>query len=274
MVLSAAGFALALAGLARGGPIGIAGAVAGTGLAYRGLTGAGVLQRLIDPARARGPFPAVPDGAPIRVPSDGMIRRSTTVARTADAMDALIRDPGAVAAILDTSGTLPWTADAETADGGSLRWRLALPLGRTADVPLDAGALGSSSIAWRIADGPAKGGTLRLSWRERPGSGETEVEAALALEGDGGPVGLGPVRTLARAALAGILRRVAALVETGTIPRVEGQTSGRKPSGEDSGAGERPASTTPSIMPAWAGSSARSASPVATTPTSGEEVRA
>jgi uncharacterized membrane protein len=275
MALAAAGIAMAGLAVARGGPIGVIGAVAGSGIAYRGLTGHSMLRRFIEPSRLSGPFPAVPDAAPIRAPADGVIRRTITIARTADVVEALVRDPAAVAAILDTSGTAP-RANAARSTEDTLRWRLALPLGQSVEVPLEAGAPGSASVAWRIADGPAAGGTLRLSWRERSGMGETEVEAALALEGDGGPMGLGPVRTLARVALGGILRRVTSLAETGTIATTAGQSSGRADSDRDDRDNGREPGATATEAPRR-NAAAAAAGLGATTPagtTTDEEVRA
>jgi hypothetical protein len=198
LVIGGAGLALASLGLTRRGLAGVALTAIGLGLTYQGLTGTTPVTRLVDPRSLRRPFPAAPDAAPVSRPRDGAVHHGLTIARSSDAVEALVDDPTAIERIFN----------------GGLEPRLE--------------ERGEGHAAWDIGDGRLAGTTIRLDWHDRPGLSESEIEATLMMAG-GGTVPA-PIRNVVDALLGRALGRMASLLEAGTIPTTEGQPSARSSS--------------------------------------------
>jgi hypothetical protein len=232
MVLGAAGIALAGYGLRRRSLLGKGLALVGGGIAYSGLSGMNPARRLVDPRTITRPFPALPNAAPIRASGEPMVRRAATIARSADAVQALLTDPAALAAALG-NGPVPWrdAGQADAVPGDRLHWRIAGPLGMSFDVSLTPARVEGDQATWQVIGGPMDGAELRLSWRERPAPHGTELQASLGLPEMRGKQPPGPVRDAAGTALTRFLARVASLVEAGTLATTHGQTSGREDPG-------------------------------------------
>ena len=220
MASLAAGVGALALGVRHGGRVGSVFSAAGAGLVARGLTGycpghamARQRRRHRDTRLAlggrRGTF----------------VRESVTVTAPAEALYALWRDPA------NLQGIIPGVESVERLDEVRARW-----------VTRGSGGVVTEWNAEVINDVPGR----TIGWRSFPGADvahagsvtfrprltdETEVTITLQCEVPGGRVGL----TLARifggspdATVRSALRRWKQLLETGELPTVEGQPTGRR----------------------------------------------
>src|SRR3954470_22263744 len=99
-LLAAFGGTAVLAGLRRRGPVGLAVAAAGGAIAYRGLTGSSLADRLVDVRTVSEPRLAIgPRGWSLDDDGALVVRRSITIAGTSDAVDAILVDPASLAVL-------------------------------------------------------------------------------------------------------------------------------------------------------------------------------
>lgn len=203
------GAALVAAGLRRRTPAGLAAAVVGADLLYRGATGyCHMLGALgIDMSRQRLVE----------------IQRSITIERPRDETYGRWRDP--------ETQVLVWSHFAQATDASEegAHWRAELPLGRTLDwdsrvVEERDGEL----MRWEaIGDLPGEG---VVEFRDAPGDHGTEVTLRVRFDPPGGPLGDAAVQFLddpPKLVLAKALRRFKSLVEAGEIPSTERNPSAR-----------------------------------------------
>jgi uncharacterized membrane protein len=222
-MLAALGGTAVVAGLRRRGPAGLAVAAAGGALAYRGLTGSSLTDRLVDTRAISEPRLAIGPRA-WSLDDDGtlVVRRSITIARTSDAVDAILADPASLAVLS------PSIDASDVASGGSLRWRVGLPAGRALDVTAErVEHRPGETVSWRIPMGLLAGTLIRLDEHERVADGSTELEGSIRVPASAArPI---PRRFLAAglgAELQEALRRMRSLVEVGELATTDGQPAG------------------------------------------------
>ncbi len=115
-------------------------------------------------------------------------------------------------------------------------WVAKAPLGT--DVAWDAETtedIPNRRIAWRSIEGSTIPNEGHVEVRDAPGDRGTEVPVELQYHPPGGTVGAGIARLLGEEPgqqVADDLLRLKRILEIGQVPTAEGQTSGRKPSGE------------------------------------------
>ncbi len=199
LVMIGSGGALVVLGVRSRSPLGVALALAGAGLAYRGASGSGFVDRLLDKTPAAG--------TPPRRAKRDELTRTATVNRSREDVYALWQAmPGTPAETLGPPRELlEGNIDLlEESPGELLRWR----------VSRDGGG---HELEVALVDGP-------------PGRG-TEVRVTVRGERGGGSV-VARVRRrvtpLREQQLAELLRRSKHLAEAGEIPTTTGQPSGRK----------------------------------------------
>lgn len=222
-LLAAFGGTAVLAGLRRRGPVGLAVAAAGGAIAYRGLTGSSLTDRLVDVRTVSEPRLAIGPRA-WSLDDDGalVVRRSITIARTSDAVDAILADPASLAVLS------PSIDASDVASGGSLRWRIGLPGGRALDVTAQRMEhRPGETVSWRITTGLLAGTLIRLDEHDRVADGSTELEGSIRVPASAArPI---PRRFLAAglgAELQEALRRMRSLVEVGELATTDGQPAG------------------------------------------------
>jgi uncharacterized membrane protein len=217
------GSALTFYGLRRRGAVGTAAAAAGTMLIERGLTGRCRVYSAINVSTEHGHLHA---GDPQVDPASAMtVRRAVTVMRPVSECYQAWRDFTRLPTFMD------YLESVELIDATRSRWRAKGPAGTSvewqaqivSDVP-------DRQIAWESvdpADVPNRG---RVEFREATGNRGTEVHVLMEWDPPGG--------RLARAAAVlfgrdpqhevnNALRRFRQIMETGTVPTVEGQPTGR-----------------------------------------------
>jgi uncharacterized membrane protein len=217
------GSALTLYGLKRRGAVGTAAAAAGTMLIERGLTGHCHVYSVMNVSTEHGHLHA---GDPRVDPESAMIvRRAVTVMRPASECYQAWRDFTRLPTFMD------YLESVEVIDATRSRWRAKGPAGKSveweaqivSDVP-------DRSIAWESVDPSDVPNRGRVEFREATGNRGTEVHVLMEWDPPGGG--------LARAAAAlfdsdpqhevnNALRRFRQIMETGTVPTVEGQPTGR-----------------------------------------------
>ncbi|MFL5681208.1 MAG: hypothetical protein ACJ77B_11475 [Chloroflexota bacterium] len=227
LILAAAGFVLALLGLRRGSIKGAIMALAGAGLAYRGLTGMDAIERLVDPKSAAQPveFPATES-----TPVDHTRTAATTINRDREPVYEFWRDPANLTLLHGPIEGITVT------DDGRQRWRLAGAAGPAIELDMrSADDVPFERLAWEsVGDGPIpmSGGPVRIlvAFSDAPRASGTEVRLSLRLPG--GPIAGGLERLFGPALEAQLresLRRARQLLEVGEIATTEGQASGRSP---------------------------------------------
>jgi uncharacterized membrane protein len=237
-----------LSGLRRRSRLGLVLAALGGLLVYRGVTGASLLERLIDLRSLRRPRHRLRYGS-ARERSDGAVAWAVqTIGREREPVYLFWREPGNLALVHD------WVEHVTPGDEGRQTWRLKGPgemrttveMATIEDVPLE-------RIAWEAVD-PAGAEDhagaddhaganreplrVRVDLRERPGRRETEVVLTARLPAAAGPLGgllQGVMATVTEAHLGEALRRARQLLETGEMATTEGQPSGRRRTGEQPG---------------------------------------
>jgi uncharacterized membrane protein len=221
-------YALALAGtvalaigLARRSVAGALLAVLGGALAYRGITGTSLRERLVEPDAAARPRFRL--SVTTRPGMSTIVASSITVNRDREPVYLFWRNASNVALLHE------WIVGVdETVDGQPL-WRIRLPGGRTIEIPTRlVEEVELERVAWESLDDG--GFRLGVELRDPPDRRGTEVTLSARAPGPGGP--LRPLRRfttrMAEAQLDEMLRRARALLETGEIPRTDGQPSGRQ----------------------------------------------
>jgi len=221
------GGALLAYGGRRRGLVGTASAVAGGWLLYRSASGRGRGRTRMG-ADSHGETATSAGGdRPRRSDESGRARveRSVTVGRPAEELHGYWRDPQHLDRIL---GDL---AEVTAAGEDRTRWRVSLPLGAAASWELRLAADSpDTSLRWTTSEGA----TVPVEWTVRfdpaPGDRGTEVRLALDVDPPGGAVGralLGRAGLLPAALVGRSLRRFKSLAETGEIPTLDRNPSGR-----------------------------------------------
>jgi uncharacterized membrane protein len=212
-----AGGALVVRGLRRRSLAGLAGAVAGGALLYGGLRSTGPLAS--DDADAG---PDVYRREPPDADRPGTVSRRIIVGRPAEELAEYWRDPDQLSRILGDA------VEVSEAGEDQLRW--------TVDGPFDRAVSWQTRLAfdrpgeelrWQVVDG-AVGGEVTVSFEQAEGGDETTVTLSARLEPPGGAVGRAVADRLLPAPLLGTaLDRFKSLAETGEIPSLEANPSGR-----------------------------------------------
>lgn len=217
------GGALALFGLKRRGMIGTAAAAAGTMLIERAVSGHCRVYSALNISTEQNRLHAA--DAAIDPESAMTVYRAVTVMRPRAECYQAWRDFTRLPSFMD------YLESVEVIDGSRSHWKAKGPAGTTvewdaritSDVP-------DGSIAWESVeptDVPNRG---RVEFRDAPGDRGTEVHVTLDWDPPGGRL------AKAAAALFGkdpqhevnnALRRFRQIMETGTVPTVEGQPTGR-----------------------------------------------
>lgn len=194
--------------------------------------GAALLGRaLADEPRVSGPDRS---GASSRESAEDtevrVVRRSVTVGRPAAELADLWRDPETLDRIVGDAADVTHVGD------DRLRWTARGPLDRT--VTWETRVVEATSgdrLRWVRTDDSRVGVEAAVEFRRAADDRGTEVELTVDVDPPGGRVVAGALERadLVPEALAGtVLHRFAALAETGEIPTLEGNPSGR-------GAGDR-----------------------------------
>ena len=216
---TAAGAALLVRGLQRRSASGVATAVVGGALCYRGLTGSSTLYRTlgINTAEERE---RVADDAPT-------VERTITVAERAEDLEEFWRDPEQLSRIVGE------VADVSEADAGDdrHRWRVTAPFDRTVEweaqlVEHQPG----ERLRWESLEGAPIPHDWSIRFDRDPGGRGTTVTLEVRYDPPGGALGTEALSRLGFGVdvLAGeVLNRFKSLAETGEIPTIAGNPSGR-----------------------------------------------
>lgn len=216
------GTALTVYGLRRRGALGTAAAAAGTMLIERGLTGHCRVYSSMNISTNDGRLHA---GDPHVNPEDAMpVRRAVTVMRPRSECYQAWRDFTRLPSFMD------YLESVEVVDQTRSRWRAKGPAGTTiewdaeivSDVP-------DRSIAWESVESSDVPNRGRVDFIDAPGDRGTEVHVSLEWDPPGGTLakvvgmmfGKDPQHEVNNA-----LRRFRQIMETGTVPTVEGQPTG------------------------------------------------
>jgi uncharacterized membrane protein len=219
---AAGGGALALTGLVRRGPAGVALAAAGGWLLYRSATGRDPLYRALGINTAKtnpGPLASVRHKEGIKV------KHSVTVNRPQEELFRFWRN------FENLPRLMSHLESVTVLDGGRSHWVAKAPAGRTVewDAEIHTETV-NELISWRSLEGSQIANAGSVRFRPAPGGRGTEVTVTLEYSPPLGHVG---------ATLAGIfgeepgqqvredLRRFKQQMEAGEIPTTEGQPSGR-----------------------------------------------
>ncbi|EMA31439.1 YgaP-like transmembrane domain [Halobiforma nitratireducens] len=215
------GSVLVVRGLRRRSLSGAATALFGGALAYRGLTGRSRLYRLLGVNATAEE--SLDEGPPDRLG----LERTIIVGEPADELATYWRDPEHVDRIAGRFADVSGGHGTEDRH----RWRVDAPLGRTLEweatlVEDDPG----ERLRWRSLEGAPIDYECAISFRPAPGDRGTAVELELQYDPPGGPLGdavLSRFGTPMDLIAGESLRRFKSLAETGEIPTVEGNPSGR-----------------------------------------------
>lgn len=217
------GSVLTFYGLRRRGALGTAAAAAGTMLIERGVSGHCRVYEAMNVSTDHG---RLHSGEPSVDPDSAIsVRRAVTVMRSREECYAAWRDFARLPAFMD------YLESVEVIDQTRSRWTAKGPAGKS--VQWDAEIISDvpdRSIAWESvepADVPNRG---RVDFRDAPGDRGTEVHVWLEWDPPGGRVaklvatifGKDPQHEVGNA-----LRRFRQIMETGTVPTVDGQPTGR-----------------------------------------------
>ena len=217
------GGALAIYGLTRGTFGGVALALAGGALVYRGVTGHCDLYQAIgiDTARKGGQSPAVsvPSGRGFK------IEKSVTINRSPEELYRFWRNFENLPRFMNHLESVQVTGE------GRSHWVAKAPAGTT--VEWDAEIYNEKEnemIAWRSLEGADVDNAGSVHFQRAPGGRGTEVRVVLKYDPPGGAVGALVARLFGENPEQQIdedLRRFKQVMETGETPTVEGQPSGR-----------------------------------------------
>jgi uncharacterized membrane protein len=228
----AAGAALAVYGLDRGGLPGGLLAVVGAELMRRGTTGHCLIYDALNVSTAsdgtaRGPHRdlTVSPAATVRASRAVKVEHSSTVMRPADELYAFWRDPANVPRVLE------FVESVEAKSDTAARWRVRGPGGIAVEWDADIiNDIPNELLAWKSvgnADVPNAGS---IHFRPAPDTRGTEVRLVLEYQPPAGHLGALVAKLLKQnpdEQVRAALRRFKQLAETGDILTTEGQTSGR-----------------------------------------------
>lgn len=217
------GSALTLYGLKRRGVIGTAAAAAGTLLIERAVSGHCRLYSALNVSTEHNHVHA--DEATVDPQSAMRVYRAVTVMRPRAGCYAAWRDFSLLPSFMD------YLESVEVIDDTRSRWKAKGPAGTTvewdaritSDVP-------DVSIEWESvdpADVPNRG---RVEFRDAPGDRGTEVHVTLDWDPPGGRLAKAAAMVFGKDPqheVNNALRRFRQIMETGTVPTVEGQPTGR-----------------------------------------------
>lgn len=184
------GAALALAGAARRGWLGLGLGVAGGSLLLRGVTGRSLVMRLLGMNHAvisPSARVTVPHGQGIRVEDSILIERS------ANELYTFWRD------FTNLAQFLPSVKSVEVYEGNRSHWMVEGPAG--APIQWDAEIINdvpNELIAWRTVAGSAVDHAGTVRFRPMPDGGATSVEVVFEYVPTGGPVGAAVARVFGR----------------------------------------------------------------------------
>lgn len=153
------------------------------------------------------------------------VERTVTVDRPATELSALLTEPGTVERMAGGVATVEavgddrhrWTVDGPR--GRDLTWETRLETERSGEV-----------VRWRTEDGPAAFDAWTATLAADPGGRGTRVTLAVEVDPPGGALGRAALERLAvvpEAAAATALDRLKSLAETGEVPTLEANPSGR-----------------------------------------------
>ncbi|WP_135828692.1 SRPBCC family protein [Halorussus halobius] len=226
LATTALGGALLTLGARRRSLPGVALALAGGWLLYRGVAGGGDAGRESHAATATDAGTAVGESGRSRPDSPAPpVERTVTVGRPADELHEFWRDPEELSRVLGDSVSVT--------SGGEDRhhWRVTGPFDRS--VEWDAEIVEDrpgERLRWESVEGAALPATGSVRFRPAPGDRGTEVTLTLEFDPPGGRVGDAALSALGVVpeALAGTaLDRFKSLAETGEIPTIGRNSSGR-----------------------------------------------
>lgn len=215
---AALGGFLLVGGLRRRSLAGLASAGLGGALLYRGVSGRSPLQR-----GGRDAESEVYRSDPAAAERSGAVERSIIVGKPAEELSEHWQDAEHLSRLL---GEFAEVSDAE---GTRLRWEMTGPLGRKVswetrtmmDRP-------GEELRWRSTGDAAVANEWTVRFEELSDGEETKVTLTVALDPPGGAVGRTIAgRLLPEAAVGTVLDRFKSLAETGEIPSLEKNPSGR-----------------------------------------------
>lgn len=216
------GGVLALDGLRRGSTTGLAEALLGVGLAYRGATGHCPVYGSLGVSTAEDGGDAAGSPAPHFV----HVQQAFTIQRDPDALYAYWR------ALENLPRFMRHLESVEVLDSRLSRWRAHAPLGRSVEWKAElVEEVPGERIAWRSVEGSDVANTGAVTFRPAPGGRGTEVRVTLDYAPPAGRLGDVVARIFQENPEQQIrddLRRFKQLMETGEIPTTEGQPSGRR----------------------------------------------
>jgi uncharacterized membrane protein len=221
---SVLGAALIMGGLKSRSLGGMAAALAGSGMLYRGMSGH------CHVFGALGVSTAGTETSPSQGDSEApRVQRTVTIDKPASELYNLWRDAGALRRVMQPFADVSSTSDR------TARWSIRTPLGKLYSCETEiVEDRNGELLRWRSVDGSGllAEGTLRLA--PALGNRGTRVSLALRLDPPGGRLGAVLMKalrvvpdTIARAAL----QRFKSLAETGEIPTTEGSPSARSNGG-------------------------------------------
>lgn len=222
---AALGGVLLVRGLRRRSLAGVASALAGGALVYRGVTGHSYLYEALGSgaeAEHEGEGPA-PEAT-----AQPTVERSITIDESPDELAERLRDPEQLDRIVGPFADVASAGAGE--DDERHRWRVEAPFGRTLEWEmLLADAESDERLRWRSEDAPIPN-EYTLSFEPAPADRGTQVAARVQYDPPGGALGNAAMDRLGfapEALLGTALRRLKSLAETGEIPTTEANPSAR-----------------------------------------------
>lgn len=215
---TAIGGVLVVQGLRRRSRFGFASAAIGGALLYRGVGGSALFGRSDRDAEPDVYRRETPD-----VGRRGTVSRSVTVGRPAEELAEYWRDPERLSRVLGDAVAVT--------DAGEdrLRWSMQGPFDRTVSMQTRiASDRPGEEIRWRTVDDSDLDGEVTVRFDESAGGDETTVTLSVSVEPPGGAAGRAVAARLLPAPVLGtVLDRFKSLAETGEIPSLEANPSGR-----------------------------------------------
>ena len=205
-------------GLSRRSLRGVAMAAAGGGLLARGVRGRSRLYRTLGMNTATSEETA--PGATAAAPT---VEQSVTVDGSAEDLAEYWRDPEQLSRLLGDA------AEVSDAGGDRLRWELEGPFGRSVAWEMRiASDRRGEEIRWQSVNDAMLANEWTVRFDESADGEETKVTLSVRVDPPGGTVGRAVARRLLPESLVGtVLDRFKSLAETGEIPSLEKNSSGR-----------------------------------------------
>lgn len=216
------GVAMLAGGVAKRGLLGLAASALGLEMIRRGVTGVCFVNKLLGINRAVNS-----DTANVSVPHDAGVRveRSITIAREPSEVFAFWRDFSNLAAFMENVESI------QVLDPMRSYWTVKAPAGMT--VSWEASIINEEPdrlIAWRSLEGAEVDNAGTVRFKPAPSGRGTEIHVELEYAPPAGKAGSIVAKLFGKEPnqqVAGDLRRLKQLLETGEIATVEGQPSGR-----------------------------------------------